>query len=99
MHWFPAPNEDSTYLRCLKLKISKMWLPLQYIAVSAHKSSDAIVLVLLNDVHREANEWRKKEKYGRKSRRMERDILKDKETTGCKNRAVRKRFNGGDKAE
>jgi hypothetical protein len=63
------------------------------------KSSDAIVLVLLNDVHREEKEWRKKEKYGGKSRRMKRDILKDKETTECKNTSVRKRFNAGDKAE
>jgi hypothetical protein len=54
-------------IRCLKLKISKMWLPLQYIALSAHKSSDAIVL--LNEVHCEAKEWRKKEDYGGKIKR------------------------------
>lgn len=69
-------------IRCVKLKISKLWLPLQYIALSAHKSSDAIVL--LNEVHREAKEWRKKENYGGKSSRMERDILKDEETTESK---------------
>lgn len=61
-----------------------MWLPLQYIALSAHKSSDAIVLVLLNEVHREAKEWLKKEEYGGKSGRMERDILNDEETTESK---------------
>jgi len=70
LRWFPTPNEDRTYLRCLKLKISKMWLPLQYIALSAHKSSDAIVINLLNILHRE-EEWRKKENYGGKSRRMD----------------------------
>jgi hypothetical protein len=59
-----------------------MWLLLQYIALSAHKSSDAIVLP--NEVHREAKEWRKKEKYGGKSSGMERDILKDEETTEYK---------------
>jgi hypothetical protein len=77
MRWFPTPNEDSTYLPCLKLKISKMLLPLHYIAFSAHKSNDAIVL--LNELHRERKEWCKKEKYGVKSRK-ERDILKDEET-------------------
>ena len=39
-----------------------MWLPLEYIALSAHKSSDAIVLALLNEVHHGATEWRKKRK-------------------------------------
>ena len=48
-----------------------MWLPLQYIALSAHKSSDAIVINILNKVHPEKKEWRRKEKYGGKSRRMD----------------------------
>ena len=90
MRWFLTPNEDSTYSRCSKLKISKMWLPLQYIALSAHKTSNAIVL--LKEVHCEANEWCKKEKYGGKSSRMERDILKDEETTESKKHVSEKRI-------
>jgi hypothetical protein len=34
----------------------------EYIALSAHKSSDAIVLALLNVVHHGATKWRKKRK-------------------------------------
>jgi hypothetical protein len=56
-----------------------MWLQLEYIALCAHKSSDAIVLALLNEVHHGATEWRKKEKYGGKLSRMEREISKDEE--------------------
>jgi hypothetical protein len=71
-----------------------MWLPLQYIVLSAHKSSDAIVL--LNEVHHEAKEWRMKEKYGGKSSKMERGILKDKEMTESKKHIG---FNGGNEVE
>ena len=95
LRWFPTPKEDRTYLRCLKLKISKMWLPLQYIALSAHKSSDAIVINLLNILHRE-EEWRKKENYGGKSRRMDVTFWRMKRRLNPKkNTSVRKGFNGG----
>ena len=98
MRWFPTPNENNMYLRCLKLNISKLWLPLQYIALSAHKSSDAIVL--LNEVHREAKEWCNKEKYGGKSSRIECDILSGEDSAESKKtRRVRKGFNEGDEVE
>jgi len=71
-----------------------MWLPLQYIALSAHKSSDAIVLNLLNKVYREGKEWRRKEKYREKSRRMKRDILKDEATIEYKNTHTHRRERG-----
>jgi len=96
LRWLTMPNEDRSYLRCLNLKISKMWLPLQYIALSAHKSSDAIVINLLNKVHREEKEWRRIEKYGGKSRRMDVTFWRMKRRLNPKkNTSVRKGFNGG----
>ena len=66
MHWFPTPNEKTARICGLKFKISKMWLPLLYIA---HKSTDTIALVFLNNVYRVAKGWSKKEKYGQNSMR------------------------------
>jgi hypothetical protein len=94
MRWFTTTNEDTMYLPCLKIKISKM-LPLQYIEFSAHKSNDA--LVILNELHRDGKEWCKKEKYGENE---ERNVaFWGTKRLNLKKTSVRKGFNGGNGVE